>query len=73
MQITKMNHEPKGFTRTNDVKEEAWAEISQITRPELKNSEVALIKKGLELLNDMSLGFEAAVKAIFEKLKPEQG
>ena len=42
----------------------------ETTTPTLTNSEVALIKKGLEMLDSVSLGFESSVKKIIEKLKP---
>lgn len=44
----------------------------QTVKPELTNSEVALIRKGLEMLDAASLGFEEQVKVILAKLKTGQ-
>ena len=42
----------------------------QMTRVDLTNSEVELIKSGLMSLNPRRLGFDDKVKAILRKLKP---
>jgi len=46
------------------------SEQIQITRPNLTNSEVELIKSGLMMLDSRTLGFDEDVKNIFRKLKP---
>ena len=43
----------------------------QTTTLTLTNSEVALIKKGLKMVDSLSLGFEKSIKTILEKLKQE--
>ena len=45
----------------------------QITRPDLINSEVQLIKKSLEFFDAGSKGFEENIRVIFEKLKAAGG
>ncbi len=39
---------------------------------EFTEEEIALIKKGLEMLDAHSLGFEAAVKRVLEKLRAQR-
>ena len=41
----------------------------QTVKPELINSEVALIRKGLEMLDAAPLGFEEKVRVILAKLR----
>ena len=45
---------------------------TQLTTPNLTNSEVAIIRKALDLFDSESLGFERAVTDILEKLKQEK-